>query len=512
MVHEAGHLATAKIFKVYCFEYAIGFGPKLFSKKRKNGETYFSIRAIPFGGFVSMYGESDEVPEGLEIDPSRSLLAIKKWKRAIIMAAGVTMNFLLALLIFFVYEVAFPTYTSRYGHVTIARNSLAYNSGLRSQDAVYATLYQSSSKTYVFYDDDATISYTSGETVNSYVGFDFTSLSLKNTSFYNHAISFEKKVFGTYVPLTYTHISFEEALNNTYPEDQKEEITAYIAASNYEKSGDNYKVTIALIRAYSDTKTSPIYAEFTLDKANYETFSKVPYNSEVTVAGRLYDKEVKGNTHRFIDIENNFLMPYPSLDNELFTHIPSGITGVPNKLSLCMYRQDEVDPAGRGNPFTFDNIELSKSGNKYYFPSNFGVSMQLDEHRNDFGSAVKETFVDFGDSATLIIRGLGHLFTPDGWRDVGGIIAIGVATTRVLQENGFGLFLYYWGLISVNLGIVNLLPFPGLDGWHLLVIAVEGITRKEIPSKVKNIVSAIGVLLLFVLMVLIIIKDVIGLF
>ena len=71
MVHEAGHLATAKIFKVYCFEYSIGFGPKIFSKKRKNGETYFSIRAIPFGGYVSMYGESDTVPEGLEIDPKR---------------------------------------------------------------------------------------------------------------------------------------------------------------------------------------------------------------------------------------------------------------------------------------------------------------------------------------------------------------------------------------------------------------------------------------------------------
>ena len=36
MVHEAGHLIAAKTFKVYCFEYAVGFGPKLFSRKRKN--------------------------------------------------------------------------------------------------------------------------------------------------------------------------------------------------------------------------------------------------------------------------------------------------------------------------------------------------------------------------------------------------------------------------------------------------------------------------------------------
>ena len=66
MIHEAGHLAAAKIFNVYCFDYSIGFGPALLHVKRKRGETYFSIRAIPFVGFVSMYGEDqkDELPAG----------------------------------------------------------------------------------------------------------------------------------------------------------------------------------------------------------------------------------------------------------------------------------------------------------------------------------------------------------------------------------------------------------------------------------------------------------------
>ena len=67
-------------------------------------------------------------------------------------------------------------------------------------------------------------------------------------------------------------------------------------------------------------------------------------------------------------------------------------------------------------------------------------------------------------------------------------------------------------MISVNLAIFNLLPFPGLDGWHLLVIIVEGITKKEIPSKVKNIVSTIGMILLFALMAVVFIKDIIGIF
>ncbi len=66
-----------------------------------------------------------------------------------------------------------------------------------------------------------------------------------------------------------------------------------------------------------------------------------------------------------------------------------------------------------------------------------------------------------------------------------------------------------WAMISVNFGIVNLLPFPGLDGWQFLVTIVEGVAHKEIPAKVKNTMSAIGLLLLFALMIMIVIKDII---
>ena len=92
MIHELGHLAAAKIFKVYCLEYSIGMGPLLFKFKRKKGETQFSIRAIPFGGYVSMYGEGVELPDGVVVDESRSLNGVKAWKRAVSPLAGVTMN------------------------------------------------------------------------------------------------------------------------------------------------------------------------------------------------------------------------------------------------------------------------------------------------------------------------------------------------------------------------------------------------------------------------------------
>jgi len=95
LIHEIGHLITAKFFNVYCKEFAIGMGPKIFSKKFN--ETEYSIRALPLGGFVAMAGEEgvdDNVPF------ERSILGIAPWKRMIVMLAGIFMNFVLAFIIF----------------------------------------------------------------------------------------------------------------------------------------------------------------------------------------------------------------------------------------------------------------------------------------------------------------------------------------------------------------------------------------------------------------------------
>ena len=89
----------------------------------------------------------------------------------------------------------------------------------------------------------------------------------------------------------------------------------------------------------------------------------------------------------------------------------------------------------------------------------------------------------------------------------GGIVAVGFQTTSVLQNLGFGRFLYVWGFVSVNLAIFNLLPFPGLDGWQLLVLIIEVTARKKIPERVKNIVSLVGIGLLLLLMVVVLAKD-----
>ena len=98
-VHELGHFLWAKKFGVFIYEFSIGMGPVIYTKKGKDNINY-NIRAFPIGGFVSMAGEVYE--DDKSVPKERCLCNKPVWKRIIVMAAGVANNFLLAIIILFV--------------------------------------------------------------------------------------------------------------------------------------------------------------------------------------------------------------------------------------------------------------------------------------------------------------------------------------------------------------------------------------------------------------------------
>ena len=95
-VHELGHYLSAKALNVKVNEFAIGMGPKLLKFQGK--ETFYSLRALPFGGFCAMEGEHEESDEP---DP-RSFLSQKRWRRITILVAGSVANFFAAFIIIFI--------------------------------------------------------------------------------------------------------------------------------------------------------------------------------------------------------------------------------------------------------------------------------------------------------------------------------------------------------------------------------------------------------------------------
>lgn len=97
-VHELGHFLFAKLMGVYVYEFSLGMGPKLLSKKGK--ETEYCWRLIPIGGFCSMAGEEvDE--EDIKVPKKRRLQAKKPWQRFLIMFFGPGFNFIFAILTLF---------------------------------------------------------------------------------------------------------------------------------------------------------------------------------------------------------------------------------------------------------------------------------------------------------------------------------------------------------------------------------------------------------------------------
>ena len=95
LVHELGHFLTAKWFGVRVRRFALGFGPPILRWKR--GDTEYSLRSIPLGGFVDLAGEH---PEAEGADDPKALWRRPVWQRTIIFAAGVGMNLVLALALF----------------------------------------------------------------------------------------------------------------------------------------------------------------------------------------------------------------------------------------------------------------------------------------------------------------------------------------------------------------------------------------------------------------------------
>lgn len=165
-------------------------------------------------------------------------------------------------------------------------------------------------------------------------------------------------------------------------------------------------------------------------------------------------------------------------------------------------------------PVSFDINTISskeENSNQISYSWDTRIGYQRDTFEANFGQVLVLSGDRFIDCCLAIYDALGTLFTKDAINNLGGPIAI-VQQQMEMTSRGFEYFLYFWGLISCNLAIFNLLPFPGLDGWHFLVLIIEGITKKDINPKVKSIMSTIGMLLLFGLMIAVTFKDIINLF
>lgn len=127
-VHELGHFIVAKLCGVKVNEFAIGMGPALF--RRQKGETQYSLRAFPIGGFCAMEGEDEES------DDERAFNNQPAWQRALVLAAGSFMNLVTAVVLMIVIAFCIGQPTTVIDQVT--DGSPAQQCGLKHGDEITA--------------------------------------------------------------------------------------------------------------------------------------------------------------------------------------------------------------------------------------------------------------------------------------------------------------------------------------------------------------------------------------
>ncbi len=128
------------------------------------------------------------------------------------------------------------------------------------------------------------------------------------------------------------------------------------------------------------------------------------------------------------------------------------------------------------------------------------------------GTLVKHCFYRSGYTVRMIWESLFDLVTGRyGIQAVSGPVGVTEALTEAAQTSSFN-FLYLVAVITMNLGVVNLLPLPALDGGRLVFLIIEGIRRKPVKPEIEGYVHFAGMALLMLLMVIICVKDVVGLF
>lgn len=133
-IHELGHFLWAKKSGVYCYEFSLGFGPKLLSFRRKNDETLYCWRLIPIGGYVAMAGE--EIDDDKTIPKDKKMYNKPWYKKLIIVLAGVINNFLLGFIVLFIMALCYGSYTTKPIIGEVAKDSASEKAGLQSGDKI----------------------------------------------------------------------------------------------------------------------------------------------------------------------------------------------------------------------------------------------------------------------------------------------------------------------------------------------------------------------------------------
>ena len=424
-VHELGHYLVGKAFKFKINEFAIGMGPAIFKRTMKSGEI-FSIRLFPFGGFCAFDGEDQDG------DDPNAFNNKKPWQRILVLVAGATMNYLLALLIIIISM-------SAYGQSTLG---MQYG---RHDDAIYGTsIEEQIPADKSINDGEYIVSLTrNGKKSNIYMTVDL--ISSLNHAKKGDVVTAELISGGKTVKRDIILRADVECKNLT-------EVT-----KAYDALGMGYAMQLEA-NGSSPFIKGDFLIKIGAPDVEYKnaTFVYTPDD----VAYVLKDKAVGDTVWFWTTRDTKYVYTFGS------------------SWSAC-------EKTGEG---VMNYLGIKETARNYFVTATYV--------RHGFFKTIGHSFGYSFKIGGTVFRTLGQLLTGKlGLNAVGGTITT-IKTTSEVISYGFRYALEIMAFIGVNLAVFNLLPIPALDGARVVFCVIEWIRKKPVSRKVEGIIHAVGLIVI----------------
>ncbi|MCM0604656.1 MAG: RIP metalloprotease RseP [Xanthomonadaceae bacterium] len=520
IVHELGHFLFAKLFKVKAEVFSIGFGPRLFSKQW--GETEFRVAVIPLGGFVKLLGEEPGV-ELSETDKHRALQHQAAWKRFLIFFGGPLFNFLWAgfvfMLILLIGEPQISNQVSR-----IIQNSAASKIGLKSGDRILAIDDKAITKLDEFmqiisekpgekttlkvqhlHSDLPVLINVVPETQSGYSSYGETKMLGHIDGIYPYArglkigVSNPKSVAGIAgIKTGYEAMELNGVQLSTW--EQLE--TVYQRLIPGKKIKFQYKDEIGQIKSTDFVVPStPRSPGEDLGLFASELFVDKPVEKAPAILAGIRSGD------RMVSIDGVKVYGFGSLKEQIQK---AGETRGKVKVSWeregKMMEADIVPQTTRDRDPALNKIITHTIGIIPHL-SYVEPDMVIERILNPF----MLTYKGFERMVIFTYRNfvsIGKIFSGDvSVSTLGGPILIGKLAGDSLSR-GLVAFLTTMAILSVGLGVLNILPVPVLDGGHLVLLGLEMIRGKALTIRQMEIVQQVGLSLILLLMVVVMKNDI----
>lgn len=550
-VHELGHFIAGRIFKIQVEEFSIGFGPVAYSFKK--GPTVYRINWLPLGGYVRFYGA--DIEENIPIqNQNLSLKHAKVYKRALIAFAGPFANF--ALSFFIMGGLVWYGIPAQPTVISVIPNSVAEKSGLRSGDKIISInnenmenwsdlakkIRDSANKklAFVVQRDEKNISlsivpanissetiygtreksgkigitpfFSQGNIVPTYGDF-FSIIGItskdKIISINGQQINYYYEIFPSLEKATGANSDFTIAekirsgqlkKNNLVIDTEGRTIIVDFNSTSLKKwAKENRKKDLWVKITPSSDLTLKEFAKKDVNLKSVEAWQNCGFKPGFTIKSINELKNITDITQVysfFESIERNATAKNIAMQvNDDKGHVLDLTCLIPptKKMDSLNREQNIIE-----FPFIFQTSQVAMKS--VYITA------------NSFFDGVEKSFHYLLGQMTLIYKGLKMLFSGSiPLSNLGGPIAV-ASIAGDAAKAGFMTFFLTMSLISVNIGMVNLLPLPALDGGTLLLLLVESFYGKPLPEPVQVGVQRAGIFVILFLFILVFYNDILRLF